>query len=190
MPLRVEEASELEFADGTSDRFPTEVNWICNAALKCEGLWNQQGRWAAARFASEEIGLTTLRQTLKFGDSLARTKALYILSLLHPSTVIEDLDEVLKTDECPVVRHEAAYYLGTMQSEKAVKSLGESMLNDPDELVRHEAAEALGELGLRTGLAWLARAGGDPSSLVRRTVKIAINHIALKAEHSQSEADI
>jgi deoxyhypusine monooxygenase len=103
------------------------------------------------------------------------------MSLLPPATVTEDFSLVLQSDECPVVRHEAAYYLGTTHSERAVKALGESMLNDPDELVRHEAAEALGELGLPSGEAWLRHASADPSSLVRRTVEIALQHIALKS---------
>jgi HEAT repeat protein len=179
MRPRPQETVSPAAVSGTSER-PIETSAICNDALACERLWNEQGRLAAVRFASEEVSLLSLRETLEVGDSLARTKALYIMSLLQPSIVIDDFSAVLRMDECPVVRHEAAYYLGTMHSQKAVDSLGESMLNDPEELVRHEAAEALGELGLASGRSWLRQGAEDDSALVRRTVDIALKHIDLK----------
>jgi HEAT repeat protein len=189
MPQTSHEIAKRDSVRETSERPFDEVSSnINNAALICERLWNEQGRSAAARFAMAEITLLSLREVLRAGDSLSRTKALYVMSLFQATVVLEDFTEILRYDECPVVRHEAAYYLGTIHSQVAVDCLGESMLNDPDELVRHEAAEALGELGLTCGVSWLKKAAHDESSLVRRTVDIALRHIELKTRfHHMSE---
>jgi HEAT repeat protein len=185
MPLTSHKAAKTNFSSETSEGPSNEISSICNAALICERLWNEHGRSAAVRFAMEKITLPNVREVLRAGDSLARTKALYVLSLFQPSVVLDDFTEILRFDDCPVVRHEAAYYLGTIHSKVAVDCLGESMLNDPDELVRHEAAEALGELGLSSGLPWLEQAADDKSPLVRRTVDIALKHIELKTRYHQ-----
>lgn len=157
---------------------------IDRLALRCEQLWNESGKLSASNFARQTADLHSLREGLRVGDSLTRTKIVYLLSLLKPSDVSHDLAEVLRADDCPVVRHEAAYFLGTMHFDGAVDSLGKSLLRDPHELVRHEAAEALGELGSENGLVWLERATSDPSPLVRRTIEIAVRHIALKSNSS------
>jgi HEAT repeat protein len=153
---------------------------VGEVAHHCEQLWNERGKAAAEEFVSRNVDLEAMRWVLKTGDSLARTKALYVMSLLPHSQVLGDFSNALRSDECPIVRHEAAYYLGIMHTPEAVPPLGESLLSDPSELVRHEAAEAIGELGDPSGLAWLKRASNDSSELVRRTVGIAETHIALK----------
>jgi HEAT repeat protein len=155
---------------------------VGEVAHHCEQLWNNRGKAAAEEFVNRSVDVEMLRGVLKDGDSLARTKALYVMSLLPHSQVLEDFGKALRDDECPIVRHEAAYYLGIMHTPEAALPLGESLLNDPSELVRHESAEALGELGNASGLKWLRRASNDSSELVRRTIKIAELHIALKTD--------
>jgi HEAT repeat protein len=163
----------------TSSNEPSDWSWVIKAAQTCENLWNQNGRASAKSFAEGSVSLPALRTALVEGNSLVRTKTLHIMSLLNPLLVLEDINSILRTDPCPVVRHEAAYFLGTMRNQEAVQSLGEALLHDNDELVRHEAAEAIGEIGLATGLEWLKKSYADSSELVRRTVEIAELHITL-----------
>src|SRR5688572_24798657 len=117
---------------------------VDNLALYCEHLWNESGRAAACEFARSAIELESLRSALRVGDPLTRTKALYLFSLFDPSDVHADIANVLRFDECEIVRHEAAYFLGTMRFSSAADCLGECLLRDSSEIVRHEAAEALG----------------------------------------------
>lgn len=162
------------------DSQTSEMSWAIKVAQACEHVWNESGRSSAKKIAMESVDLMSLRDVLREGTSLERTKALYIMSLLEPSEVIDDFNSALKFDNCPIVRHEAAYFLGTIQSNKAIDCLGEALIGDAEELVRHEAAEALGELGIESGQRWLEKAINDPSELVRRTVEIARAHIKSK----------
>jgi HEAT repeat protein len=158
----------------------TTCTWVVEVAQKCEEIWNDSGRTAARRFAEENTALGDLRRSLTNGNSLERTKALYLMSLWEPSIVLEDFWTTLNTDSCPIVRHEAAYFLGTMRTQQAIDYLGQALLTDTDELVRHEAAEAIGEIGSELGLSWLQEAARDQSPLVVQTVNIAVNHITAK----------
>ncbi|HKU73789.1 MAG TPA: HEAT repeat domain-containing protein [Pyrinomonadaceae bacterium] len=160
-------------------------SWIVSLAQRCESIWNKSGRDAAKQFATSEITVEVLRKALAAGDALVRTKVLHMMSLWKSNEVLADLTAALRSDPCPIVRHEAAYFLGITRDPAAISALGHSLINDADELVRHEAAEALGETGLKEGLIWLEQARTDVSPLVRKTVEIAETYIGLSSSERQ-----
>lgn len=168
---------------------PTTQSWIIDLAEECELACDLNGKAVALAIAKSRTDMTRLRDALRSGDSLTRRKSMHVMSLWPADEILFDLCEVLRTDTCPIVRHEAAYYLASLKTIEAADALIDALFHDRNALVRHEAAEALGDLGEPSILEALERASTDEDDIVRRTVAIAIAQIRLKLATSHNESN-
>ncbi|KYK35213.1 MAG: HEAT repeat domain-containing protein [Theionarchaea archaeon] len=110
-------------------------------------------------------GLWHLYRTAEFLS--LRERAINVLALIKPDTVIELLKGELK-DEKIDVRLNAAIALGKIGSEEAVEPLIEAFTIDEERSVRERAADALGKIGSEKAVEFLIKALSiSESSFVR-----------------------
>jgi HEAT repeat protein len=109
--------------------------------------------------------LWSLYQTAKFAP--LREKAIGVLALIKPDSIIDSLINDLAAKESDV-RRSAASALGSLRSEKAVEPLITALSKDKESAVRWSAANALGVLGSEKAVEPLITAlSKDKESAVR-----------------------
>ena len=112
--------------------------------------------------------------------SFLRERAMKVLALIKPDSIINSLIENLR-DENSFVRESAAYALGEIGSEKAVNPLIEA-LSDENSFVRGSAAEALGKIGSEKAVNPLIKALSHEDSFVRGRAAEALEKISRESK--------
>jgi HEAT repeat protein len=157
----------------------TRPGWsrIRDIAERAEAVYEAHGRAAAREIVLSAIGYEVVRDAVHNGDELTRRKSLALLYCWDAKLAAQHLVHVLRSDPCPVVRHEAAYYLGLLNQPETLEPMMTSLREDSAELVRHELAEALGDMGAVAAIPAIQAALSDTSDIVSRTARIALQQL-------------
>ena len=174
---------EQRTVEGKMDRLVVELS------ARAEATHDDRGRVAARELIQREIDYDDVIRIARYGNELARRKALALVFYLAKHDFVSVLARSLHEDESDIVRHEAAYYLGMSKCVSAVGALTFALKRDPSHLVRHEAAEALGDMAAIEALDALRSSLADPEAVVARTAALAIDQLMLPNQHKGTEAE-
>src|SRR4051794_35771167 len=88
---------------------PSDDSSVLEVAHKAELLYEAAGKIAARELVLSCLDFEFVLETVRSGNELSRRKSLSLLEFWDADLAAAELVRVLRSDPCPVVRHEAAY---------------------------------------------------------------------------------
>lgn len=103
---------------------------------------------------------------------------IFELMNIADSTSLNALYDIIKNNECELIRHEAIFALGEMAGgRESVDFLKEVILSDDSYVVQHEALIAIGTLGSRDDIDFLKQFENHPDFEIQCSAKIGIQRL-------------
>ncbi len=103
---------------------------------------------------------------------------IFELMNIADSTSLNALYDIIKNNECELIRHEAIFALGEMAGgRESVDFLKQVILSDDSYVVQHEALIAIGTLGSRDDIDFLKQFENHPDFEIQCSAKIGIQRL-------------
>ncbi|MHA2504735.1 MAG: HEAT repeat domain-containing protein [Candidatus Kariarchaeaceae archaeon] len=116
-----------------------------------------------------------------------RIQAVFQLLVENSPRSVTLLQEGLRIDTSPIVRHECAYSLGELSFEDGYEALTKAITQDENKFVVHEAALALSNLGVEVAYTVLEDLLNNSNQDIVLTAEISLERLRMKLSGDKIE---